>query len=276
MIVQFFFWYGIPDLKQLQNLADLDKDEKFSIWRGTKSIKPEMEIIPQVPSKEMIKIMALGDEELIFRFYSYKLQFVGDTFGRITPLKNYDYSKLYKWWDLLDQINPKSNILAYMVAYYFSATQTPEKQVPYVIKFLEEHADQNPEDKWWWYSQAIYNAKFKIDDTEAALRIARKLASLPSDLDIPIWTRQLEAFIYEDKGQFEKACDIVVNVVRDFGEDKLSQGEMNFIYNFITERLAALNEADEKSGIVVSPECRELMRIEKASQIRDESKRLKR
>jgi len=131
LILQLIFWFGI-----YTNKVD-DEGNQVAIWQGTKSIKPDLEIVPRVPSKEILKAYSLGDEEILFRYNSYILQFAGDTFGRVTALRDYDYSKLYRWWVLLDEVNPKSDLLAYMVGYYYGSTQTPEKHTPYVVDFLE-------------------------------------------------------------------------------------------------------------------------------------------
>ncbi len=263
LIIQFAFWHGFNSL---------DNEHK-SIWVGTKNIKPSLEIVPDVPSKEMLKAFSFGDEELTFRYYGYIMQFIGDSFGRVTPLKDYDYAKLYRWWTLLDEVDPKSNLIAYVTAYYYAESQETMRDVPYVVKFLEEHADKAPNDSWWWYYQAAYNAKYKLHDMDNALRIAKKLADLPDDVDMPIWARQLPAFMYEGQGEYKQACDVIVKVVRDFGDNKISEGEMNFMYSFIKERLRAMIEKEstiEKADI--SDECRVLMEVQKAQDLKEKSK----
>lgn len=252
LLMQFVFWHGIE-----------------GFWPGSKSVKPDLEIVPVAPSKEMLKAFSFGDEQLTFRYYGYMMQFLGDTFGRVTPLKNYDFERLYRWWTLLDEVDSKSNLVAYVVAYYYGATQDKEKDIPYVVDFLEQHSDRNPKLNWWWYSQAVYNAKYNMNDNKRALEIAHKLANLPKDLDIPIWTRQLEAFIYEGEGEYKQACDIIVNVIRDYGDNKLTDGEMNFIYSFINERLRALiNKESSINEADISPECRAMMDVQKANDLK--------
>lgn len=254
MSIQFAFWHGFGS------------SSKY--WQGTKSIKPDLEVVPAAPSVEMLKAFSFGDEQLVFRYYGYVMQFLGDTFGRVTPLKNYDYSRLYRWWLVLDDVDPKSNLIAHVVAYYYSASQNPKEHTPYIVDFLEYHSDKNPEANWWWYSQAVYNAQHKMQDSKRALEIAKKLADLPKDMDIPIWTRQLQAFIYEKEGEYKSACDIIVNVIRDYGDNKVNQGEINFMFNFITERLRKLVEneknIDKKD---ISPECRKMMEVQKATDL---------
>jgi tetratricopeptide (TPR) repeat protein len=255
MLSQFALWHGIGS------------------WNGTKSIRPGLEIVPAVPSKEMLKAFSFGDEEITFRYNGYMMQFLGDTFGRVTALKDYNYERLYRWWLLLDEINPISDLIVYVVGYYYGATQDKAADLPYVVDFLEQHADKHPELKWWWYYQAVYNAKYGLKDEKRALEIAHKLASLPKDVDMPIWTRQLEAFIYEGQGEYKQACDVIVNVVRDYGDDKIAQGEMNFIFNFITERLRTLiNKESSIDKADISPECRAMMDVQKANDMKDKLK----
>jgi len=260
LTAQFLVWNGVSFYK---------KDVKKTYFSGIRDIKPELEIVPNVPSKEILKAISFGDEQLTFRYNGYMMQFIGDTFGRVTPLKDYNYEKLYRWWLLLDDIDSESNLITYVVGYYWSATQNPERDIPYVVNFLEQHADKHPSEKWWWYSQAAYNAKFKMHDSERALEIAKKLADLPKDLDIPIWTRQLQAFFYEDKGEYKQACDIILNVIQDFGDDKISQGEMNFMYSFIQERLRTMiNKGPGLDNADISPECRAMMEVQKAQDLK--------
>jgi len=238
-------------------------------WKGTKSLKPQLEIVPVAPSVEMLKAFSFGDEQLTFRYNGYMMQFLGDSFGRITPLKDYDYKRLYSWWVLLDDIDPISNLVAYVVAYYYGATQDKKDDIPYVVDFLEQHADKNPVGSWWWYYQAFYHARYNLHDDKRALKIADKLSNLPKDLDMPIWTRQLKAFIYEGEGEYKQACDVIVNVVRDYGDNKISPGEMNFIYSFIQDRLRLLlNKESSIDKADISPECRAMMEVQKANDLK--------
>jgi hypothetical protein len=261
VLIQISFWFGLKYPFQIEK----NEQYQFNLWSGSREFKPDLAIVPTLLSYDSIKALSFGDEQVAFRYYGYLVQMSGDSFGRVTPLKNYDYEKLYKWWSLLDRLDPKSDYMPYLVAYYFSASQTPEKHLPYVVKYLEEHSDLNPQKKWWWYSQAYYNAKFGLDDLEWSLKIAKKLYDLPKDLDIPMWTRQLQAFVYEDKGEYKQACDIILNILRDFNEDKLKPSELNYIYYFIQDRVRKMieNEKLNPNNADISPECRAIMNHQK-------------
>jgi hypothetical protein len=261
--IQFAFWFGIKIPTSTE--ANTDGTKKISyFWSGTKSEKPNMYVVPPVPSEEILRAFSLGDEQLYFRYNAYIIQFAGDTFGRTTALKSYDYAKLYDWWTILDKLDNDSDYQPFMVSYYYGATQTPENQSNYVVDFLEHHADKNPEKKWWWYSQAAYHARFKLKDDKRAMQIAEKLYNLPKDLDIPIWTRQLKAFLFEKEGEYKQSCDIIIKVLDDYNDGKLTEGEINFIYYFIQERIRKMIEKETTIAKAdISPECRALMVAER-------------
>ncbi len=246
LIAQIFFWYGIR--------FTASDGEEHILWAGTKTIKPDLRVVPPVPGEKLVRAMALGDEQFYFRAAGFRLQNAGDTFGRVTALKDYDYSQLSAWWSILDQLDPVSDYIASMVAYYFGATQNPKEQVPYVVDYLEQHADRNPSKKWWWYHQAIYLANARLEDTDRALELAYKLASLPDDLDVPIWTRQMPAFFLEKKGDYAQACAIIINILEN--RDDLEEGEIRFMYYFIAERIAAMATAQEQGELTdLDPRC---------------------
>lgn len=209
---------------------------QVALWTQTKQYKPNLAIVPDVPSKLSVKAFSLGDEQFYFRTLAYELQNAGDTFGRFTALKNYNYEKLYNWFTLLDTLDSKSHFIPSLAAYYYSQSQhTPD--LKYVVKYLEESSERDLYHKWWWMSQAVYLANSKLQDKDWALRLANKLASTPRN-DIPLWVKQMPAFIHEQRGEEEQALQIIESIVNNV--DKIDQGEMNFMAYFVTERLKKL------------------------------------
>ena len=257
VIVQIIFWNGI-------RFPSDNKDKReVVIWKGTRKIKPDMSIVPNVPTLVAVKALSFGDEQFYFRTRAYVLQNAGDTFGRSTSLKDYDYKKLYQWWVLLDALDADSNFVPPMVSYYYGATPEYKRDIPYVVDYLEQHADRDPAAKWWWYSQAIYHAKYKMEDLDRALAIADKLANIPEDVVAPLWVRQMKAFIYEQRGEFNEACDIIINILEHY--EGLKQGELNFMMHFVEERLAKMAQAAEKKGnnVRLDPRCQAIIEQQK-------------
>ena len=232
---------------------------QVALWTQTKNYKPDLAIVPDVPSLESVKAISLGDEQFYFRALAFQLQNAGDTFGRFTALKNYDYNKLYHWFSLLDTLDNKSNFVPSLAGYYFSQTQnTPD--VRYVIKYLEETSENDLYHKWWWMGQAVYLANHKLKDKEWALELAYKLASTPRD-DVPMWVKQMPAFIHEQLGEEAEAMKIVCNIIKN--ADNIEQGELNFMTYFVLDRLDKRYKGlsrDKKIGRLVK-ECPQFERL---------------
>lgn len=204
-------------------------------WEHTYTIKPDLGVVSQVPSDVEADALSFGDKELYFRSQALNLQFMGDTWGRSTPLKDYDYKLVYQWLVFLDKYDPKSNMLPSAAAYYYSKTQHPA-DVSYILDYLEKRSFADPEYNWWWLSQSIYLANSVLHDKQRAIRIASVLRKVKAD--IPIWARQMEAFLQEDLGDKDKAADIMCDAIKNSKNfAKLPQREIDFFVYFFNERL---------------------------------------
>lgn len=222
---------------------------QVSFWHSVKDIKPNLEITPEIPTENQTEAFSLGDHQAYFRAKTLELQMAGDTFGRTTALKDYDFPLLKKWFFYLDTLDSKSNFTPSIAAYYFSRTQNPP-DVIYPLDYLEAHADKDPAGKWWWYSQAIYLANSVLGDKQRALEIAKKLRA--SDGDLPVWARQMEVFIHEDLGEKDAAEAVMCEVFS--GTKEWSDLETNFVIHFFKERMKTIgkdfNEKNLKEGIL--------------------------
>ncbi|MCC7259620.1 MAG: hypothetical protein IT567_01145 [Alphaproteobacteria bacterium] len=189
---------------------------------------PTLDIVPPVPGKTAVQALAFGDEEAYFRVLGLELQNYGDTFGRFTALKHYDYKTLAGWLSLLDTLDNRSNLLPALASYYYSQTQNVQ-DVRYMVDYLAARFEQDPAQNWWWMGQAVYLANHTLKDKTLALDLAYRLAKTPGD--VPMWTRQMPAFILEEMGEKEAAMAIIVNILDSYKD--LSDGERNFMHYFL-------------------------------------------
>lgn len=208
---------------------------QLMFWQHTYEIKPKLDIVPHLPSKYETAALSFGDNQLYFRSLALNLQMSGDTFGRSTPLKDYDYPKLLEWFRLLDTLDYKSNFVPSIAAYYFSRSQN-SSDVKYVLDYLEEHSYRDPEANWWWLSQSIYLANSVLKDKPRAIRIAAELRKVKAEM--PLWARQMEAFLREDMGDKAQAERIMCETFRDAGHLKdAPKREQDFMIHFFEERM---------------------------------------
>jgi hypothetical protein len=209
-------------------------------WKKTENIKPHFDLVPPAPNQHFVSAISFGDKEFLFRILAARLQNSGDVFAGFVSLKNYDYSRIYDWLKLLDSLNYKSNLAPSLASYYYSQTQN-KPDTGYLVNYLDEHASQNPDEKWWWFFQAIYIATNSLGDTNRALELAQKMAKNSGD-KAPLWTKQMPAFIYEQMGEGCMAFFVIENLIKEneSGQRAVSAEEMNFMRRFIDSRLARL------------------------------------
>lgn len=206
-------------------------------WIETKEHKPKMEIVPAVPGEQAVKALSFGDNQAFFRLLALHLQNFGDTFGRFTALREYDFDRLHGWFNLLDTLDNQSNYIPTLASYYFSQTQNVP-DVHHVVEYLRDHSQHRLDEKWWWQVQAVYLANHKLKDSAWALELAKPLLHAQ---DVPLWVNQLPAFIYEQRGEFGDALAIMEHVQKN--AQNLKPGELRFMEYFIKERLNALEKS---------------------------------
>ncbi len=214
------------------------------LWLGSHLVQAKWPGVPPVPSEKGAIVMALGDRQLSFRMGSLTLQHLGDDGGRVTPLKNYDYTKLDAWFWLLRKLDPASDHVPLIAAYYFGATREPA-QAEIVAKYLGE-VGQNPSgEKWRWLAHAVFLARYRANDLDLALALAYKLAALQLDREreLPIWARQMPAFVLTARGEKDAARAIMGGIL--LTDKHLKPQEINFIKGFLAERLGVDESAPD-------------------------------
>lgn len=211
-------------------------------WYILQHIVPTQEILAPVPKTRFEQIKYLGDNNLIYRSNALYLQNAGDTFGRVTGLRNYDYKVVYNWLKFLETFDAEAHYTPALASYYFGVTNVPE-DLRVIMQFLEEDYDLNPAQKWWWMYIAVHIANHKLKDVDKALELAKRLSVNPNP-DVPKWAREMPAFILEKKGELDEALKVIKSVAEQY--EDFSQSEINFMNYFIKERLGFAKEQIKK------------------------------
>ena len=211
-------------------------------WIDTHKVKAEWANVPPVPPQSSAAMITLGDRQFAYRINGIMLQNLGDTGGRVTGLQDYNYSELGRWFFLQDRLDPVSNYIPLLAAFYFGATENKEDLIP-VVDYLATVGQRTEGQKWRWLAQAVYLSRFKQGDLNKALDLAYKLAAM--DLpNMPAWTDQMPAFIMMAKGEKPAALEIILSIMRDQA-DKVDPAEMVFMRSLVCERLITPQEAEQ-------------------------------
>lgn len=214
-------------------------------WFKCSNIEAEIEIVPTPPNDKTVKAFCFGDDEFYFRLKLFKVQNMGDTYGRFTALKKYDYKKLFGWFKELEKLNYVSNYLPSLAAYYFSQTQNIEDRY-YPVYFLRDHALRNPDKKWWWLYQASSIANYDIKDHELAIELALKLKDVAPDT-VPTWVKQTAGLYLAKNGNNCEAIRVISEVMNDLETNNTKtkeekEEELNYMKYFIKLKMEELKK----------------------------------
>lgn len=165
------------------------------------------------PSSSAALFYGYGDNQLSYRNVGMTLQNVGDTGGRVTNFKDYDYSTIENWLWLADSLDPRSNYVPSLAAYYFSAAKEPEK-LRHLLDYLSHVGEDSSNERWRWLGHAVYIARFSIKDQDKALELADKLANMDSP-EMPMWTKVMPAYVQKTMGKKKEARDLLLLIMAD-------------------------------------------------------------
>jgi len=211
-----------------------------ALWRSVRPVMIQWSNVPPVPTAAGALWSALGDKQLAFRGYGLMIQNMGDTGGLVTPLVDYDYERLGKWFRLVHEFDPNSDFLPFLAGYFFGGVKDPEKLAP-IVDYLEIAAGNGEGQKWRFLGQAAFLARFKMKDLDRALELAHKLSSFENP-DMATWARQMPVFIMTAQGEKKAAYALMVSILKTDAEN-LHPNEVNATLDYLCTRILDEQEA---------------------------------
>lgn len=217
-----------------------------ALWSLLRDKQVQWMNVPPVPSMTTAKGFGIGDPQLAYRNIGFMLQNLGDSGGKTRSLDEYDYESLAAWFRMENRLDPDSQFIPYLAAYYFSAVQKTEKLRP-LIAYLEEVGKEGVDGKWRWLVQAIYLTRYKLEDMDWALRMATTLRLLHMQgVNMPVWAQNMDAMIMQVGGDKDAAYGIMLQTLQSEG-DHMAPTEKYFILDQICNRILSPSEARTKS-----------------------------
>lgn len=198
----------------------------------TNHLKTRWPGVAPAPSEPVGLLYGFGDRQLSYYVLTLTLQNMGDIGGRMTALKDYNMENVSDWLWLTYRFDKNARYAPTLASYYFGATQDPSKLRP-VINYLRVVGNRADGEMWRFLAQAVYLARFRLKDDAYALELAYQLAAVPGDL--PIWTKQMPAFVMSRAGQKQASRDLFLTLMAT-GKD-LSIQEINFMCGYIDDNL---------------------------------------
>lgn len=225
----------------------------FLLWAASHNVRSRWAGIPPAPSENTAAGITLGDRQFAYRSGALTLQNLGDTGGRTIPLKDMDYTKLGQWFHLLDSLDPVSNHVPLIAAYYFGGIQASEEtsdKIRIIIDYLAKIGDSLEHDKWRWLAHAAFLARHKTGDMDYALKLANQLAALdPGTNILPLWARHMPALLLSEMDQKDAARALLEAVL--LTGTNLHPNEANFLRAYLIEQLGVPEDEIGNSLVTV-------------------------
>jgi hypothetical protein len=214
----------------------------IGLWFHSHYLQSRWDNVPPVPSKAGARALGLGDSQFAYRATGIMLQNIGNTAAHYEPLKDYDYGKVGQWLFLADDLDPRSDFVPNLAAYYFSATQNP-KQLPPIVDYLAlaGSRDNGTGEKWRWLAQAVYLARWREGDMKRSLELAQELAAKYRP-GRPLWIKQMPVFVMTAAGDKKSAYQLMLAILKE-EEGHASAPEINSTIIFICQRILDKDEA---------------------------------
>jgi len=222
----------------------------FSFWVHARTIIQEWDNVPPPPTSQSAAMVSLGDPEIAYRLFGYFLQNAGNTGGKYESLRNYDYAMLEQWFMVADDLNPRSDLVPFLAAFYFGVLYDEPEKMRHVARYLAKAGMAPYPEKWRWLAHAAYLARHQVKDLPLALEYANTLANHPGD--VAIWGRQMPAFVQLGMDNKQASYEIMRKILITDGE-KLHPNEVNYMIDFICKQTLSPEEA-ARDPICQSPQ----------------------
>jgi hypothetical protein len=193
------------------------------------------EDLPSAPGFGALRLASFGDPVALAKGLMLYLQAFDYQSGTKVPYRDLDYDRLEGWLDGILELDPQGQYPLLAASRLYAEVPVEAKQRS-MMEFVYRQFLLDPNRRWPWLAHVTVIAKHRLHDLPLALRYARAIQHNATAPDVPLWARQMEAFILEDMNELE-AARLVIGGYLQSGEVK-DPGELRFL----DERLKELEK----------------------------------
>lgn len=182
--------------------------------------------LARLPSDSILRLAAAGDPTPFAKLLMLHLQAFDLNAGNPLPYRELDYDRLTDWLGKILGLDPKGQYPLHAASRLYAEVPNEEKQRT-MLDFVYRSFLADPDRRWPWLAHAAAIAKHQLHDLPRARKYAAALQAHATAPGIPIWARQMEAFILEDMDELETARVMIGGFVSS-GQVK-DPGELRFL-----------------------------------------------
>jgi hypothetical protein len=201
------------------------------------------EDLPPAPGIAALRLASFGDTVALAKALMLYLQAYDYQSGSRVPYRDLDYDRLEAWLGRILELDPQGQYPLLAASRLYAEVPVEAKQRS-MLEFVYREFLLDPNRRWPWLAHATVIAKHRLRDLPLALRYARAIQRHATAADVPLWAKQMEAFILEDMNELE-AARLVIGGYLQSGEVK-DPAELRFLDERLRELEARANPAPKK------------------------------
>ncbi len=164
--------------------------------------------LPAPPARTALRLAAFGDPmpvAMLLMLYVQSFDLRGDNRSSYQRL---NYGTLIEWLTLVLALDPAGQYPLMSASRIYSEVRDTEKQRQ-MLDFIYREFLGDPARRWPWLAEAALLAKHRLKDLPLARRYASAIQLHARGADIPLWAKQMEAFILEDMNELQAAAIMI-------------------------------------------------------------------
>jgi hypothetical protein len=198
------------------------------------------EDLPPAPGIRTLRLASFGEPVALAKGLMLYLQAFDYQSGTKIPYRDLDYDRLEAWLARILELDPQGQYPLLAASRLYAEVPVEAKQRS-MLEFVYRQFLLDPNRRWPWLAHATVIAKHRLHDLPLALRYARAIQDSATAADVPLWAKQMEAFILEDMNELEAARLVIGGYIQS-GQVK-DPGELKFL----DERLKELERRTHRT-----------------------------
>lgn len=156
------------------------------------------------PSATTLRLVSFGDPMPVAKLLMLFLQSFDQQADNQIRYQAMDYDRLTLWLKRILELDPGGQYPLLLASHVYAEVPDPARQ-RIMLGFIAEAFFADPEKRWPWLAHATYIAKHQLRDLPLARRYAAAIQQHVHGSGVPLWVKQMEAFILEDMNELEAA-----------------------------------------------------------------------
>lgn len=215
---------GVPRL--VLTFLGLGLAAQVALKAAAPSPQASAEDLPQAPAMATLRLASFGDPVALAKALMLYLQAFDYRSGSKVPYRDLDYDRLEGWLSRILELDPEGQYPLLAASRIYAEVPIERKQRS-MLEFVYREFMLDPDRRWPWLAHAAILAKHRLHDLPLALRYAQAIQRHATAADVPLWAKQMEAFILEDLNELQ-AARLVIGGYLQSGQVK-DPGEIRFL-----------------------------------------------